>query len=98
MANRETYPASQSPLQGDLSGQAGQTNVTVVGLQSNPMAATPPTDQQRLVFHSASGDWEPTTPGNESIEIEGVPVSDDYDIGIELSLGTTLSPVKIEGV
>jgi hypothetical protein len=57
--NRESYPSSQSPLLGDISGPAGATLVTVVGIQKVPVITTLPTDQQVLTFVAASGMWEP---------------------------------------
>lgn len=97
MSNRETYPASQSPLAGDISGAAGQTLVTVVGIQTVPVDPTLPTDQQKLVYEASTGMWTPATDANESIQVNGIPISDDYDIGVNLILGTTNSPVLING-
>jgi hypothetical protein len=90
MANRETYPASQSPLTGDISGPAGATSVTVVGLQTNPVASGAPLEQSRLTWNAVLGAWEPEQPGNMSVLINGTPdsqsvltgftdISDDYD-------------------
>ena len=80
MSNRQTYPASQSPLQGDISGAAGATKVTVTGLQTVPILSTPPTDQQLLTFIAADGLWEPVSLGNASMLFEGHSISDDYDV------------------
>jgi hypothetical protein len=94
MANRETYPAAQSPLSGDISGPAGATTVTVVGIQGTPVAATAPTDQDVLRFQAANDDWEPTPDGNASVTIgthteaggvvtgKGVSISDDYAFSV----------------
>lgn len=63
--NRETYPASQSPLLGDVSGPAGATQVTVVGLQGNPVAPDGPSDQSNLTWDQnsgVSGEWIPKVP------------------------------------
>ena len=94
MANRETYPASQSPLQGDISGPAGATTVTVVGIRTTPVAPISPTDQQELTFSALLGEWIPQSPGNVSIEINGLDVSDDYSflvncIGLDVLVGWT---------
>lgn len=98
MANRETYPASQSPLLGDISGPAGATTVTVVGLQRTSMDSTPPNDQDALVYQLSSNKWVPTADANQSIAVNGVKVSDDYDIGFNLILGANISPVLVNGV
>lgn len=99
MANRETFPASQSPLTGDISGAAGATRVTVTGLQTIPVKSGTPTDQQVLTYISADGMWEASSSGraNRSIEVNGIVMSDDYDIGVNLVLGTTNSPVLVNG-
>lgn len=72
MANRETYPASQSPLTGDISGPAGAQQVTVTGIQGipvSPQTGTSPTDKDKLVYHNDNGDWEPTADGNVAVTI-----------------------------
>lgn len=97
MSNRETYPASQSPLQGDIDGSAGATLVTVVGFQHVPASPTPPLDHQKWVYHEDLNQWVPTSDANESISFNGLTVSDDYDIGFNLPLGTTDSPVLFNG-
>lgn len=92
MSNRETYPAAQSPLQGDVSGPAGATLTTVVGLQNVPVSPATPIDQDLLTYEFAPNHWRPRAPGNVSITIgtfaetageitsKGVPISDDYDV------------------
>lgn len=91
MANRETYPASQSPLQGDISGPAGATLVRVVGIQTIPVSPATPTDQDTFRYSFADNQWEPDADGNASITIgtyvvtsgqvtsKGDNLSDDYD-------------------
>ena len=94
MANRETFPAAQSPLTGDISGAAGATNVTVVGLQTIPLDPTPPTAEEQLYFDAAlgiQGEWTPRLDENISVTLgtfataggeilsRGRKVSDDYD-------------------
>jgi hypothetical protein len=91
MANRETYPAAQSPLRGDISGQAGETTVTVTGIQHQPVEDVVPVDQDTLRYIAANSEWEPTADGNSSVRIgtyeavagqivsKGTTISDDYD-------------------
>lgn len=95
MSNRETYPASQSPLQGDISGPAEATTVTVVGLQTQPVAATIPTDKDKLQYNANVPEWEPTADGNASVTFgeflttagqitsKGETISDDYDFSVD---------------
>lgn len=90
MANRETYPAAQSPLQGDVSGPAGATTVTVVGIQTQPVSPAVPVDQDTFRYNAAVPQWEPKADGNASVTIgtfvqtggqivsKGVNISDDY--------------------
>jgi hypothetical protein len=81
MANREVYPSSLFPLRGDLSAEAGATTVEVVGLRNIPISPTLPTDGQVYSFVAVNDDWEPTTvPFNQSIKVNGVAMSDDYEI------------------
>jgi hypothetical protein len=91
MANRETFPASQSPLQGDISGQAGDTTVKVVGLQTQPLSPTLPIDKDKLRYNASVPQWEPAPDGNASVTFgenvttagqivsKGETVSDDYN-------------------
>jgi hypothetical protein len=90
--NRETYPAAQSPLTGDVSGAAGAQSVTVVGLQRNPVAATTPNDQNVLRWISGDTQWEPSEDGNGCIQVNSAHVSDDFLIYVN---GTF---VKVNGV
>lgn len=102
MANRETYPASQSPLLGDVIGPAGATQVTVVGLQGNPVAPGGPDDQSVLTWDqdpTGSGEWVPKVP-TWTFSVHGSPdalgnlqgftiISDDWDVFIN-NIGTEL--------
>ena len=76
MSNRETYPASQSPLTGDISGPAGATSITVVGLQNNPVAPINPTQAEVLTWESdvdsPTGEWQPKLPLN-AVLLGGTP-------------------------
>jgi hypothetical protein len=103
MSNRETFPASQSPLTGDISGPAGATSVTVVGIQNIPVEHLGPTDQMNLTYNAVTQQWEPALPGNISVILNGTAdslgvltgftiISDDYDVlvnhvGLEVLVG-----------
>lgn len=93
MANRETYPASLSPLTGDISGPAGAQQVTVVGLQTVPVDSITPVQQANLVYDYNVGKWMVRVPGNMSVLLNGTPdsignlqaftaISDDYDFTV----------------
>ena len=99
MANRETYPASQSPLLGDVSGAAGATTVTVTGLQKIPVQASSPSNGNVLTYNSALNVWQPAggSSQNQSILVNSNGVSDDYDIGVNLILGISKSPTLVNG-
>jgi len=97
MANRENYPSSLFPLNGDLDAQAGATEVTVTGLQTFPVDPATPEPQQLLVFGS-DGVWHPedpvvsgtdavgSTPSKPPVQVGGV---DEGDLVRELRLDTT---------
>jgi hypothetical protein len=98
--NRETFPASQSPLVGDISGPAGARLVTVTGIQRNPVSPATPTQQARLTWDGVLEQWEPLVPGNMSVLLNGYydetgdligfeDISDDYafsvnNVGLEV--------------
>lgn len=96
MSNRETYPASQSPLQGDVSGAAGATTVTVTGIQGTPISPIPPDDQQVLVYQALTNRWEPRSVFG--LEIEGHGTSLDKQVYINgVPDGSLLWAIEIEG-
>jgi hypothetical protein len=99
MATRETYPAQLFPLRGDLSAEAGDTLVTVVGLQTTPIDpetpggtnVSPAVSSPALVALGGStltqATWTPVLLDN-SILVDAVPVSDDYSFlvnGVDLN-------------
>ncbi len=94
MANREIYPSALFPNRGDLSAEAGATTTTVVGIQTVPVTPVLPTDSQILV--DINGVWTPKSI-NASITVNQVPVSDDYEIGVNLPLFGNGGPVSING-
>jgi len=91
MANRETFPASQSPLQGDISGPAGATTVTVTGIQTQPVSPATPVDKDKLQYDASVPQWAPKADGNSSVTLgtfvqtggqivsKGETISDDYE-------------------
>lgn len=78
MANRETYPASLFPLRGDLSAEAGATTVLVVGIDGIAVSAKLATQQ---AYVNVGGLLTPVYL-DTAIQVDGVPVSDDYTIAI----------------
>lgn len=106
MANRESYPASLFPLRGDISAEAGAVAVVVQGLQTIPISTQLPDGSAAVGVSPAlialggsnvsQAVWTPVSL-DSSILVESIPVSDDYDIGVELPLSTTGSPVFVEG-
>ena len=104
MANREVYPSALFPNRGDLSAEAGAVTTTVVGIQTTPVASTTPTVGQSLIAiddgtGTGSVIWTPESAG-DWVMINGIPVSDDYEFGINLPIAvSTQSPaVTINGV
>lgn len=95
MSNRESYPAAQSPLQGDISGPAGATTVTVTGIQTQPVNPEIPVDKDTLRFDASIPEWVPTADGNSSVTFgelltaggvitsKGETISDDYEFAVD---------------
>jgi len=79
MANRESYPASLFPMQGDLLSSAGQVKVRVVGIQNEPVSPTIPAVAQGLIFN---GSLYEIVYINSQLQVEGTAVSDDYTIAV----------------
>lgn len=77
MANRQNFPSSLFPLRGDISAEAGQTTVTVEGIQTQPVDPAVP-DTGDTFIYEADGVWHPGKT-NASVLVNGIPVSDDYD-------------------
>jgi hypothetical protein len=79
MANAQLFPQSTYPLVGDISSTAGSPNVTVVGIQTTPVQAGAPQDQQSIVFQGTVSAYVPTfSPFNRSVQVNSVAMSDDY--------------------
>jgi hypothetical protein len=106
MPNQETYPSSLFPLRGDISAESGDVIVEVVGLQNIPIAPNPLTDGAVPTYVAANGDIEWLPGGgneNNTIEINGVGVSDDYlilcDTALVINFGSdTFLGVRVNGV
>jgi uncharacterized protein (DUF1684 family) len=77
--NREIFPGGIYPLEGDVTSQVGANTVTVVGLQTVPVAITPPATGQ--VLQANSGVWTPSTLPS-TVSVNGVPVSNDYEVAV----------------
>jgi hypothetical protein len=80
--NREIFPGGIYPLQGDVTSRAGSQNVTVTGLQGIPVAAGIPTSTALLTYDVNNHQWTAGSPGNSSIQVNGVSVSDDYIVSV----------------
>lgn len=87
--NREIYPNSVYPLQGDVTSQAGQSTVTVTGLQNIPVAGGSTILNGSLLAY-LNGTWTPTL--RAAIQVNGVTVSDDYLITVNVP-----KPVLVNG-
>lgn len=90
--NRETFPASQSPLAGDIRGNAGDTLVRVQGFQGRPISPEAPLDTATWRYDANLNMWFPVVPANVAIRVNGEAVSDDYLIYVNATF------VKVNGV
>jgi len=97
MANRQVFPSSLFPTLGDVSGAAGSTSLTVVGIQKIPVSSTAPSTANPQTLAAIGGTLYTPTYMDTAIQINGAPISDDYDIGVNLTLGTTKTPVLVNG-
>ncbi len=108
MPNQQLFPQSTYPITGDVQSTPGIPTVTVVGIQGTPVISTVPVDQQSLVFQGTLGEYVPSyTPFNQSIKVDSIPVSDDYDFFVNLydmsfqvnsSFAPNGNPVLVNGV
>ena len=95
--NRQVYPSSLFPLRGDISAEAGAVRVTVIGLQTIPISSTLPSDTVPQTLVAIGGNEYIPTNLDTSIQVNGVPISDDYDIGVNLPIGPAGTPIKVNG-
>jgi hypothetical protein len=77
MSNRMTYPASLFPLRGDISAEAGQVAVEVIGIQTYPID-NQPAQGDVPAFDSATNTIHWTQGPGSAITVDGVGVSADY--------------------
>lgn len=89
--NREIYPGGIYPLQGDVLSQAGNNLVAISKLQGTSLNANSPTPGTYLIFDGVS--WSPRQPWNNSVEVNGISISDDFDITVNV-----IKPVLVNGV
>jgi hypothetical protein len=95
--NRQVYPSSLFPLRGDITAEAGATSVVVQGLQTIPISPTPPSTTVPQTLVAIGGTEYIPTDLDTSIQINGVPASDDYEIGVNLPLGPASTPISLNG-
>jgi len=104
--NRQVYPPTISPLQGDILSTPNSPNVTVTGIQTTQVNATLPTTGQLLVAHGdGTAMWEDpavsgvnaveTTPTKPPVQVGG---QDECNLVRELRLDTygSLRAVRME--
>lgn len=62
MSNKQTFPQSVYPIDGDVTSQSGNPDVTVTGIQGTPVAALIPTDGEILIYNQALNEYIPGDP------------------------------------
>ena len=86
MANTQIFPQSVHPIVGDVKSTPGVPNITVTGIQTIPVIAGTPQDQQVLQYQSAINAWIAAfSPFNRSIQVNGVAMSDDYFVFVNFA-------------
>lgn len=101
MANRQTFPSSLFPLQGDISAEAGNILVRVQGIQFIPVTTDAPADGSVLTYVLADNEIEwKTSGGNNAVQINAVGVSADKQIFINAVTDGSAPTwvIKINGV
>jgi hypothetical protein len=83
MSNRQTFPQSLYPLEGDIASETGSPDVTVTGIQHTPFAPDTPLAGQIPVMNS-DGSWHPEDPVVSGTDPVGSP--------------STENPVQVAGV
>jgi hypothetical protein len=64
------------PLTGDVTSTAGNSTVTVVGIQNIPVQSGVPNIASVLTYNQNVNQWQPIE--RSSIQVNLLPVSDDY--------------------
>jgi hypothetical protein len=82
LANREVYPSSLFPLNGDLSAGAGAISVEVIGLQNTLFSEPPTINGTSPTYNAATGEIDWDAPSGNAVQINGVGVSADKQIFI----------------
>jgi len=99
MSNQQLYPSSSYPGSGDILTTAGSPTTKVVGIQTYPFSSTPPLTNQVPVFDGTT--WVPSSTSNsqanKSIQVNGIVMSDDYDVSVNATLGIAGSPLLVNG-
>lgn len=85
--------ASIYPLTGDVLSTPGSPTVTVVGLQNIPVVQKFLTGGEYLEYNISSNSWLPTL--RASIQVNGVTVSDDYEISVNTGSGVSVNGVPV---
>jgi hypothetical protein len=80
--NREIFPGGIYPLAGDVTSTAGNATVTVTGIQG--ITVTPGFFQggEVLEYSAATHSWTPIL--RAAIQVNGLTVSDDYLISVNV--------------
>lgn len=95
--NRQVYPGALFPLRGDISAETGATRVTVIGIQTIPVSPIAPSTVAPQTLVAIGGTLYTPEFLDTSIQFNGVPVSDDYEISFNLPLGPASTPLSING-
>lgn len=83
--NQQLFPQSVYPITGDVQSTPGQSQIRVVGLQGVPISIAGPIGGNVLTYIASTGQYTPSGSvlNNDSISVNGVPVSDDYSISVK---------------
>lgn len=91
--NRELVMPSGAgvyPLTGDVTSSAGNAPVLVTGIQGVSVSSQSPLGGANIQFNPNTGQWTPTL--RAAIQVNGVTVSDDYTVTVNVS-----KPILVNG-
>lgn len=81
--NREIYPGGLYPLAGDVVSTPGSPSIAVVGIQGIPIQTVNLNGGEVLEYNPNVTAWVPTL--RAAIQVDGVTVSDDYTMAVNLT-------------
>ena len=101
MSNQQVWPQTFGPGAGDILTTPGSPLTTVTGIQTAPVINQYPLNGQILIFDGPTNRYIPSsttnTQANKSIQVNGIVMSDDYEVSVNDVLGISNSAMFVNG-